>query len=575
MNNCRLLSRRRFLQISAVTTGGSLFALPLRGVRSAKGSPSAGTERRPNILWISVEDISPRLGCYGDIRPGRTRTPNLDRLAAEGMLFKRVFTTAPVCAPCRSGIITGMYQTSIGTHHMRTTHKGEGLPTPYSAVPPPYVKTFTEYLRAEGYYCTNNSKTDYQFATPITAWDQCSRQAHYRERPDKNQPFFAVFNLTMTHESKNWPDPEVTDPATVQVPPYYPDTWVVRKDIARLYDNIANMDQRVGQMLQELQNEGLANNTIVFFWSDHGDGLPRAKRWLYDSGTHIPLIIRWPGHIDPGSVNDDLISSIDFGPTVLSLASVKVPVHMQGRPFLGQQKKPAREYVFSARDRFDESYDMVRSVRDKRYRYIRNYYPNKPYVLWVPYRNRGPTMQEMLRLYAEDKLEGPQKLWFSNKRAPEELYDCEADPYQINSLADEPAYEPVLERMRKALDQWRKDTKDMGDIPEAEMVRRWWPGGVQPETAQPRFVPNAKSNRGRSLNKDGGTFSGPMTVSIYCPTQGASIAYTTSTDKKPHWLLYTGPIRLSQGQTTIRAKAIRYGYKESKEIAGKFIVTAQ
>jgi len=525
--------------------------------------------KHPNILWISCEDISPRLGCYGD---PVARTPNLDRLAEQGMRFTKVFTSAPVCAPCRSGIITGMYQTSIGTQHMRTTHKGEGLPTPYSAVPPPYVKTFTEYLRAEGYYCTNNSKTDYQFTPPITAWDESSNQAHYRNRPDKEQPFFAVFNLTMTHESRNWLAPEVTDPTTVEVPPYCPDTMVVRKDIARLYDNIADMDKRAGEILQELEDEGLADDTIVFFWSDHGDGLPRAKRWVYDSGTHIPMIVRWPGHIEPGSVNDDLISSIDFGPTVLSLGGAIIPMHMQGQAFLGLQAKPPREYVFSARDRFDESYDMVRSVRDEKYRYIRNFYPEKPYIIWVPYRNRGPAMQEMLRLHAEGKLEGPQKLWFSNKRPPEELYDCEADPHQINNLADEPDYHEILERMRKVLDDWRRDTKDMGDISEEAMVHQMWPGGVQPKTAQPKFIPNAPSNRGTSP-QNGGTFTGPITVSIYCATQGASIAYTTETDANPHWLLYTGPIRLTEGATLLRAKAIRYGYEESEEAVGGFTVS--
>jgi len=563
------VTRRRFLQNGVAVTGASLFGLT-SGRQQRSKAASTQQAKRPNILWISCEDLSPRLGCYGD---PVARTPNLDRLAKQGMMFRRVFTTAPVCAPCRSGIITAMYQTSIGTHHMRTTHRAEGLPTPYWAVPPPYVKTFTEYLRAQGYYCTNNSKTDYQFTTPITAWDESSRKAHYRNRPDKNQPFFAVFNLGMTHESQNWANPQVTDPASVEVPPYYPDTPVVRKNIARVYDNMAKMDKRVGELLKELQDEGLADNTIVFFWSDHGDGLPRAKRWPYDSGTHIPLIIRWPGHIEPGSVNDDLISSIDFGPTVLSLAGVKIPVHMQGQAFLGPQKKPPRGYVFSARDRFDESYDMVRSVRDKKYRYIRNYYPEKPYVLWIKYRNRGPTMQEILRLYAEGKLEGPQKLWLASERPPEELYDCDADPHQIRNLADDPAYQKVLERMRITLDRWRQDTKDMGDIPETEMVNRWWPGGIQPQTAAPKFVPNAKSNRGLTLSENGGTFSGPMTVSIHCPTQGASIAYTTSTDRKPHWLLYTGPIRLGQGQTIIRAKAIRYGYKESTETVAKFIVS--
>jgi arylsulfatase A-like enzyme len=559
------LSRRHFLRFSAAVAGASL--LPGAGTTHAR---SAGSKRRPNILWISCEDISPHLGCYGD---PVARTPNLDRLAAQGMRFDHVYTVAPVCAPNRSGIITAMYPTSIGTHHMRTTHRADGLPTPYSAVPPAYVKTFTEYLRAAGYYCTNRSKTDYQFATPVTAWDECNRNAHFRNRPDKDQPFFAIFNFTTTHESRNWPDPETTDPADVPVPPYYPDTQAVRKDIARLYDNIARMDQQAAEVLEQLEDDGLAENTIVFFWSDHGDGLPRAKRWPYDSGTHVPMIVRWPGHIEPGSVNKDLISSIDLGPTVLSLADVDVPMHMQGRPFLGPQKKPPRRYVFSARDRFDQAYDMIRSVRDKKYRYVRNYYPDKPYVIWVPYRNRGPAMQEILRLHAEDKLEGPQKLWLRDRRPPEELYDCEADPHHINNLAENPAYADVLGRMRGVLDRWRLETQDMGDITELEMVNRWYPGGQQPRTAEPSFIPNARSNRGAKATKDGGAFAAPMTVSLYCPTQGASIAYQTDDTPRARWLLYTGPMRLPVGQTTIRAKAIRYGYEESGVITGKFTIT--
>lgn len=566
--NSNYLSRRQFLYTSALTASGGLLFNTFCAKREVSGTATSKA-KQPNILWISCEDISPRLGCYGD---PVARTPNLDRLASEGMRFTNVYTTAPVCAPNRSGIITAMYQTSIGTHHMRTRQKGEGLPTPYSAVPPHYVKTFTEYLRAAGYYCTNNVKTDYQFETPITAWDECSRRAHYRNRPDKDQPFFAVFNYGITHESRNWPEPEETDPAAVRVPPYYPDTEIVRKNIARLYDNIAGLDEMVGEKLKELQDEGLADNTIVFFWSDHGDGLPRAKRWLYDSGTHIPLIIRWPDQIKSGSLNDDLISTIDLGPTVLSMAGVPVPLHMQGQPFLGSQKKTARSYVFSARDRFDESYDMVRSARNKKYRYVRNYYPEKPYVVWVPYRNRMPIMQELLRLKAEDKLDGPQKIWLADSRPPEELYDCRADPHQINNLADDPRYLKTLRQMRQVLDDWRARTGDMGDISEYEMVHRWYPDGVPPQTAKPVFIPNAPSNRGRTSTGTGATFQGPMLVKIYCATQGASFAYTMEDGDNPHWLLYTGPIRLPQGTTTIRTKAIRYGFKESDEAKGTFVV---
>ncbi len=550
-------------------TAGSGLAFLNPGCKSTDNAVITGESfpAQPNILWISCEDISPRLGCYGD---HVAQTPHLDRLASQGVRYTNVFTSAPVCAPCRSGIITGMYQTSIGAHHMRTSHAAENLPTPYEAVPPHYVKTFTEYLRAAGYYCTNNVKTDYQFASPVTAWDECSRTAHYKNRPHKETPFFAVFNIEITHESKNWQEPDSTDPSSVEVPPYYPDNLIVRKNIARLYDNIARLDIKVGEILDELESEGLMENTIVFFWSDHGDGLPRAKRWLYDSGTKIPLIIRWPGYIREGVTDMRLISSIDLGSTVLSVAGVPVPKHMQGKAFLGAREEGLRDYVFSARDRFDESYDMVRSARDNRYRYIRNFYTLKPYVLWVPYRNRMPIMQELLRLYAEDKLEGAQKLWFSETRPPEELYDCVKDPHQINNLAGDPKYKDVMKRMSAQLDQWMDETKDMGRLSEAEMVDRMWPGGIQPVTAPPGLIIADKESPGVIHSAGSGKYKYPAMVTIYCATQGASVAYTTDTSENVHWKLYTAPIRLKKGSTLLRAKAIRYGYKESEVVVATF-----
>ncbi|MDZ7725199.1 MAG: sulfatase [candidate division KSB1 bacterium] len=559
------MQRRHFLKLGAAASMFSLSGL------SFFGKARAAAEKKWNILWISCEDIGPRIGSYGD---NVADTPNLDALAAEGMRFDHVFTTSPVCAPVRSGIITGMYPTTIGTHNMRTSHKGRTgeLPTPYQTVPPAHVKAFPEYLRAAGYYCTNNKKTDYQFAdfsyTPVSIWDDCSDQAHWKNRPDKNQPFFAVFNSTLTHESKTWQEPSMTDPDLVSVPPYYPDTRPVRKAIARLYDQIHKMDQWAGNLLKELEQEGEAENTIVFFWGDHGDGLLRGKRWLYDSGTRIPLIIKWPGQLKSGSTNDDLISSIDFGATVLSMADVEIPAYMQGRAFLGDQKGQKRQWVFSHRDRFDESYDMMRSVRDKRYLYVRNYYTNKPYVLWVPYRNNSPIMTEMLRLQAENALKGPQKLWFSDKRPPEELYDCQADPHQINNLARDAEYSEIMEKLSATLETWRRRTGDLGDIPESELKHRWWPGGVQPHTQRVWLIPNAPSNRGRErIQGDSAEFQYPAMIGFYCATEGASIVYTTETGEAPHWKLVTGPLRLPRGKTLLRSKAIRYGYKESPETA--------
>ncbi|MFW6158830.1 MAG: sulfatase, partial [Planctomycetota bacterium] len=440
---------------------------------------------RPNILWISFEDTNPYYGCYGD---PVARTPHLDRLAADGCRWPNAFSTAGVCAPARSAVITGMYPISIGTHHMRTTHTNPAtpeLPTPYSAVVPHYVKCFPEYLRAAGYYCTNNVKTDYQFDPPLTAWDELSPEAHWRNRPDPHQPFFAVFNLGRTHESGMWAREDETitfDPDAIELPPYFPDTPKVRKSMARMYTNIEHNDGIFARLLGELEEDSLAGNTIVFHWSDHGP-LPRGKRWPYDSGIHVPMIVRWPGHLEPGTVSDDLVSTIDLGPTVLSLAGLDVPAHMQGRPFLGPDAGPPRDYVYASRDRYDEAYDMVRAVRDKRFKYIRNDRPDLPYLLWIPYRNRHPIMQEMWRLHLAGDLTGPQELMFANSRPVEELYDTDADPYEIHNLADDPAYAEELDRLRGALDAWRRDVRDLGELPESEMVRRWYPGGEQPQTA--------------------------------------------------------------------------------------------
>ncbi|HET7559656.1 MAG TPA: sulfatase-like hydrolase/transferase [Limnochordia bacterium] len=532
------------------------------------------TQSRPNVLWISLEDTSPRFGCYGD---PVARTPNLDRLAREGCRFTRAFSTAGVCAPSRAAIITGMYATAIGAHHMRTTHANRetpAMPTPYAAVPPHYVKAFPEYLRAAGYFCSNNLKTDYQFEAPFTAWDQNGREAHWRHR-DGDQPFFAVFNPTITHESGMWPKPDErleTDPAAVSVPPYFPDTPVVRETIARLYDNLAAADRRVGELLEQLEADGLAENTVVFIWSDHGAGLPRGKRWPYDAGIHIPLIVRWPGHIDAGSVRDDLVSLIDLGPTMLRLAGVDVPGHMQGRPFLANDA-PTREYVYAGRDRHDEAYDMVRAVRDTRYKYLRHFRPELPYLPWIPYRNRHPVMEELWRLYAEDRLEGAQRLLFA-PRPVEELYDTEADPHEIRNLAGVPEHRATLVRLRSALADWRREVGDLGELDESQMVARFWPNGVQPETAAPIFVPLAPGQWGREPLASGAiSCRAPALLQLHCATQGASIGYTLDDGDNPRWRLYTGPLRLPIGRTRVRAKAIRIGYKESAE--GEVAITVE
>jgi arylsulfatase A-like enzyme len=554
----------------AVLTLMVFSAAPLGGAAQPQRAAQPPTAR-PNILWISNEDMSPHLGVYGD---PLARTPTLDRLATQSIRYTSAFTTAPVCAPSRAAIITGMYQASIGAQHMRTTEdRVPELPGPYLAVPPFFVKAFPEYLRAAGYYTSNRAKTDYQFGTPFTIWDDLGRDAHWRNRKDKSQPFFAVFNLEVTHESQIFPSSParkgkalVTDPARIKVPPYYPDTPLVREELARMYDNIADMDGQVSELLRQLEEDGLAENTIVFYWSDHGDGVPRAKRSLYDSGLRVPLMIRVPQRIGnvppPGTVSDELVSFVDLAPTVLALAGVDVPAHMQGRVLLGSKRSPPPRYVFGARDRMDQEYDMMRSARDAQFLYIRNFSPELPYAGHIIYRNQSAIMQEWLRLQAEGALSGPATLWMRTHRPAEELYDVRKDPHQIDDVAADPAHTETLQRMRTAVDEWMRQIRDQGLINEAEMIQRMWPGGVQPATAQPYIL--ARRTTEVPERREIIAVSAPMEVVIYVPTQGASIGYATEDGAQAQWRLYTGPILVTPGMT-LRAKAIRYGYKESDE----------
>ena len=465
--------------------------------------------------------------------------------------------------------MTGLYPPAIGSQHMRTrTHDVEGLPDPYEAVPPHYVTAITEYLRQAGYYCTLDSKTDYQFGEPFTMWDHHGDGAGWwDDAREPDQPFFAMMTNGVTHESGMWTpaeggsidDPE-TDPDAVTVPPYLVDDTATRVAIARQYDNIRTADAWIGGLLDRLGTAGHAGDTIVVLTSDHGEGLPRKKRWPYDSGTNIPLIVRWPGRTD-GESTSELVSLVDLPATTLSLAGVDVPRYMHGRSFLGPDATE-RQYVFTTRDRYDEEYDMIRSVRDARFRYVRHYYQERPFVLHLPYRNRHPAMQSLLAAYAADDLDDVQSQWFASTRPAEELYDLEADPHETTNLVDDTAYTDQLERLRTVLDNWCDRTGDHSASREDEtmMRNRIWSDGEQPATAAPRIIPNAAENRCREPT-DGGQFTAPITVSLYCPTQGASLAYRLTDNAQ--WQLYSGPIRLSPGEHELQAKAVRYGYRPS------------
>jgi len=528
--------------------------------------------KKLNILWISFEDTNPFYGCYGDYT---IPTPNLDRLASEGCLWTNAFATAGVCAPARSAVITGLYPISSGALHMRTTHTNADaaeLPTPYETLIPHYVKCFPEYLRAAGYYCTNNYKTDYQFEPPVSAWDECNVNAHWRNRPEPEQPFFAVFNLNQTHESSMWKEktPEVDiDIENIIVPPIYPDTPKVRLALARMYTRIAANDALLGDLLKQLEEDGLAENTIVMHWSDHGP-LPRGKRWPYDLGIRVPLIVRWPGVIQPETVNHNLVSTIDLPSTILSILGMEVPSYMQGKIFLGPNATPPRKYIYASRDRYDESYDMVRAIRSDKYKYIRNYYPNQPYFLWIPYRDKHPIMEEIWRLHLEDKLSESQSLMFQCPRPLEELYDIKKDPFEMNNLASEPEMVSVKNELSDALNQWMQKVGDYGVTDEVQMVRSWYPDGIQPQTASPKFIPLSIDKAGTETST-GGVFSLPCKIHIYSSTQGASIVYRIKGDSEnQQWFLYTNPFTLKKGKNMIEAKAIRIGYKESEITVATF-----
>ncbi len=447
---------------------------------SHAAEPAGGP--RPNILWLTAEDLSPNLGCYGD---SYARSPNLDAFAQAGIRYTKTFATAPVCSPARSCLITGMYATSLGTQRLRSQ-----FPVPA------HVRGFSAFLRQAGYYCSNNVKTDYNLrgerAFIADAWNESSATAHWRKR-QPGQPFFAVFNFMTTHQSRTsvWPHEQFEkeigarlsprdrhDPANANLPPYYPDTAEARRTWARYHDCITRMDQEVAEILRQLEADGLADDTIVFFYGDNGMGMPRGKRLLYDSGLHEPLIIRFPEkwrHLapaDPGTANDRLVSFVDFAPTVLSLCGLEIRQHMQGTAFLGPAAGEPRRFVYGARDRVDEVFDLSRSVRDGRWLYIRNF---MPHLSWMPperFSDGSTFRQELKQLAADGRLGSDQLTYAAPRRALEELYDTVADPHQIRNLATSPDQGEVLEAMRAELQGWILEVRDAGFLTEPQVWQR-------------------------------------------------------------------------------------------------------
>jgi uncharacterized sulfatase len=426
---------------------------------------------RPNILWLTSEDHGPHMGCYGDTF---ATTPNIDALAAKGMIYTHAWSCAPVCAPARTTIISGLYPPSTGAEHMR------------SMVPFPKEKQmFPQFLRTAGYYCSNRAKEDYNLAKPGQVWDDSSAKGHWRNRK-QGQPFFAVFNSEKSHESKLRvrPHKAVHDPAKVRIPAYHPDTPESRQDWAQYYDTVTAADVDAGLRLKELAEDGLADDTIVIYFADHGPGMPRSKRTPCNSGLHVPMVVYIPEkfkHLAPpeykaGGKSDRLVSFVDLAPTVLTLAGIEVPKWMQGHAFLGSN--PAKQpFIYGFRGRMDERPDLVRSVTDARFVYVRNFMPHKPAGQHVEYMFQTPTTRVWKKLFDEGKLK-PEQATFWKPKAPEELYDLQSDPDEVKNLADDPSHAETLKRLRKAQLELAIEIRDVGFLPEGELHSRF--GGASP-----------------------------------------------------------------------------------------------
>lgn len=431
---------------------------------------------KPNILWLIAEDMGLTPSCYGN---KDITTPNLDRLASEGVLYTRAYTTAPVCSPSRSAFMTGMYQTTIGAHNHRS-HHGDGFTLPEG------VKVISHWLKDAGYFCTNlkelpasfgfsgTGKTDWNFEVPgerfeIGRWEDLKSKG----------PFLAQINFHETH--RKYLGVHQVNPDKVKIPPYYPDHPVTRSDWASYLDDVLSLDQKVGVVLKELETAGLADNTIVLFMSDHGESHVRGKQFVYEEGLHIPLIIRWPKNfaapkqITPGKVDIRFIESIDLAPTLLRAAGLPKPAKMQGRIFLGDDAEADRTMAFGARDRCDETVFRLRSVRDDRYRYIHNFTPERPFLQANAYKERSYPVWNLLKeLHAQGKLTPEQEFLCQPTMPEEELYDLSADPHEIRNLAksEVPEHQAALKKLRTALDRWIEETNDQGRVFETPEVIR-------------------------------------------------------------------------------------------------------
>ena len=449
---------------------------------------SFNSQEKTNILWLVCEDQSLFFSSYYD---SIAKTPNINELASNAIVYDNFFAVSPVCSPSRSSIITGMYPTTIGTQHMRAYIKNKGsinsktnLPI-YSAVPKRKVQFFTENLRKMGYYCSNNSKEDYNMEMSPLAWNESNKNAHWRNR-EENQPFFSVFNFNITHESRIWNNYKKHSSDEINkviLPAFFPNNHTIKNDFVTNYKNIEKLDEQLGEIINQLKEDGLYENTVIFFFSDHGGPFPRYKRSIYDSGLKCPLIIKWTEKRNELR-NNQMISFIDLAPTILELTKSDTNHKMEGLSFYKQNN---RDYIFAATDRFDEHTDKRRCVRNKEFKLIINCDTNSSIMKPVLYRQNMKTMRILDSLNDLKKNTISMESWYNKTKPKYELYDIVNDPYELNNLYNNKDYDSIFYELKKKLDNWI-DGSDYGNITENQILKEMWPNGEKPKLKDPSII---------------------------------------------------------------------------------------
>ena len=477
------------------------------------------SQEKKNILWLVCEDQSLFFSSYYD---SIAKTPNLDELASNGIVYENFFAVSPVCSPSRSSIATGMYPTTIGTQHMRAYKKNKGsinnktnLPI-YSAVPKRKVQFFSENLRKMGYYCSNNSKEDYNMEMSPLAWDESNKNAHWRNR-NENQPFFSVFNFNVTHESRIWNNYKKHSSDEINkviLPPFFPNNKTIKNDFVTNYKNIEKLDEQVGEIINQLKEDGLYDNTVIFFFSDHGGPFPRFKRSIYDTGLKCPLIIKWTKERNELR-NDQMISFIDLAPTILELTKSEINHEMEGVSFYNQN---IRDHIFAATDRFDEYSDKRRCVRNKEFKLIINCDTNSSIMKPVSYRNNMKTMRVLDSINDLKKNTISMENWYKKTKPKYELYDIVNDPYELNNLYTNKDYDSVFYELKKKLDNWI-DKSDYGNITENQILKEMWPNGENPKLKDPSII-----------KKDNG-------INIISNNKNSSVGWRNN--KTENWKIYS------------------------------------